>query len=222
MKKLLFISVFLVAFACSKEDDQKDVDPIIGNWRYVSVNYNGSFVEKGAGFVEVKFFEDGTGIRINLGCSDYVQIQGCIDFNIPIVGKTLQEANNIIATNAVSALGSPAENCIDCESQAFLWTRVEETKTQKMTYELRGVGSSYHPRSQIMSSLPEFKQNYLSEFQANLDNMVERPGGMTRAELLDGDSYSLEMTFSEDYSSGSGIFQYSGYGHVPNILYKVN
>jgi hypothetical protein len=46
MKKLLFISVLLLAFACSKEDDQKDVDPIVGKWTTTEVSEYGTIIEK--------------------------------------------------------------------------------------------------------------------------------------------------------------------------------
>ena len=50
MKKLLFISVLLLAFACSKEDEQKDVDPIVGKWTMYNNTYNTNITRK----IEVK------------------------------------------------------------------------------------------------------------------------------------------------------------------------
>jgi len=47
MRKLLFTSVLLLAFACSKEDEQKDVDPIVGKWTSTKVIANfGTFFNK--------------------------------------------------------------------------------------------------------------------------------------------------------------------------------
>ena len=43
MKKLLFTSVLLLAFACSKDDEQKDVDPIVGSW--LSSNSDGLSID---------------------------------------------------------------------------------------------------------------------------------------------------------------------------------
>ena len=105
MKKLLFISVLLLAFACSKEDEQKDVDPIVGSWKWFATQTGGE-TDGIQVFYQITFFEDGTGYLGNLTEDDIFK----------------PKADRL-------------EDCPTCTAWTIRWTRNEEIKTQVMTYE---------------------------------------------------------------------------------------
>ena len=146
MKKLLFISVLLLAFACSKEDEQKDVDPIVGSWKWLSQQEGN--VSADNIYYQVTFFEDGTGYLGNL------------------VEYTVSEPQ-----------ADRLEDCPTCNTIPIRWTRNEETKTQEMTYDFKN-GCVWRDFSELSPSYDYF----------------DCP-----------DSGYVKMTFSEDYSTGSGI-----------------
>ena len=152
MKKLLFISVLLFAFACSKEDEQKDVDPIVGSWTWFHTTSSGDESNGEKTYYQITFFEDGTGYLGNLH----------YQYMTPKADRL--------------------EDCPTCNTWTIRWTRNEETKTQEMTYDFN-FGINYREFSEL-SSLPH----------------------------TDGvDKGSVKMTFSEDYSTGSGTIVAFGY-----------
>ena len=105
MKKLLLFSVLLLAFACSKEDEQKDVDPIVGSWKWFATQTVGE-TDGIKVFYQITFFEDGTGYLGNLTEDDIFKPQA-----------------------------DRLEDCPTCTAWTIRWTRNEEIKTQEITYE---------------------------------------------------------------------------------------
>ncbi len=45
-KKLFFLTALFLAFACSKDDEQKDVDPIVGKWTTTNVTEYATITHK--------------------------------------------------------------------------------------------------------------------------------------------------------------------------------
>jgi len=148
MKKLLFISGLLLAFACSKEDEQKDVDPIVGSWKWFHTTTSGDEWNGYKTYYQVTFFEDGTGYLGNL-----------IEYSI-----SRPQADRL-------------EDCPTCNTIPIRWTRNEETKTQEMTYDFKN-GCVFRDFSELSPSYDYFDCS---------------------------DGGYVKMTFSEDYSTGSGI-----------------
>ena len=106
MKKLLLLTTLFLAFACSKDDEDKYADDIIiGNWELIEYNryyfegdeYEYSYPCLRNGRNEWVFKSDGTGVRFRIFCEPLLSIDNPkVNIENETVGNYKQNSLNFV------------------------------------------------------------------------------------------------------------------------------
>ena len=105
MKKLLLLTTLFLAFACSKDDEDKYADDIIiGNWELIEYNryyfddeYSYSYPCLRNGRNELVFESDGTGVRFKISCEPTLSIDNPkVNIENETVGEDGQYSLNFV------------------------------------------------------------------------------------------------------------------------------